>query len=398
MKPMLMRMLGAAWVATALVACEPPPVFPGSDPRQSAETSRIEGEVVVMGRARGDVVLFLFHADRPPPPQGTGRPVSFTLISGEQVFGQAMGDGSRGGPFTAPYGFSLVPAGKYIIRGFIDRRSDFNPWYGVTGEPSADDVGGAAVDPLTLAPRVIEIARGSDGVLRPITDAQVMFSDAQTIPVDRPAFRVTGERVLDVSKPVSVFKLTPETVSSEVLKIDRATFLARYVDDNLDGVPDDANGDGAPDVWPKVVVRKLTDALPPLRDENDVNRDGVVDEQGADYARADGTTDGKADLVVLAAGLVPDTILPALTHEDGSPIMTSVPVPELTLAIRPMALDARDSKAPAPLKTVPPGQYAIILIQSTGQTWRVPNELQPAIAPSAGLPAMESQGFVIEVR
>ncbi|MGA9525558.1 MAG: hypothetical protein WBV82_29135, partial [Myxococcaceae bacterium] len=96
-----------------------------------------------------------------------------------------------------------------------------------------------------------------------------------------------------------------------------------------------------------------------------MNRDGVVDDQGADYARADGTTDGKADLVVLAAGLVPDTIPPALTSPEGSPIMTPVPVPELTLAIRPIALDSRDLKAPMPMKSVPPGRYAIIVIQST---------------------------------
>ncbi len=393
----LMRLFAAAVVTSMLAGCEPPPVFGTSDPRQNRESARIEGEVVVMGRARGDVVVFLFDAARPPPPQGTGRPIAFELISGERVFGQAMGDGSRGGPFTASFGFSLVPEGRYIIRGFIDRQSDFNPWYGVTGEPGADDVGGAAIDALTLAPRVIEITRGVDGALKPVTDAHVMFSDTQTIPVDRPAFKVSGDRVLDLSKPLSLFTLTPETFSSDVLKVERPAFLARYVDDNGDGIPDDANGDGVPDLWPRVVVRKLSDALPPLRDENDQNRDGVVDELGADYARADGTTDGKADLVVLAAGLVPDALVAALTHADGSPILSAVPVPQLTVAIRPMALDARDPNAPMPLKSVPPGRYAIVVIQSTGQTWRVPNELQPDIAQSVGLPSVESQGFVIEV-
>ena len=45
-------------------------------------------------------------------------------------------------------------------------------------------------------------------------------------------------------------------------------------------------------------------------DENDLNRDGVVDAEGVDYARANGGEDGKPDAVVLAAFLVPDTLLP----------------------------------------------------------------------------------------
>ena len=50
------------------------------------------------------------------------------------------------------------------------------------------------------------------------------------------------------------------------------------------------------------------------------------------------------------------------------------------------------------LKSVPPGRYAITLVQFTGQTWRVPNELQPAVADATGLPAFESQAFVFEVK
>jgi len=393
------RLLTAPFVwVSGVPGCKAPPIFATSDPRQSENTARIEGQIVTLGRARGDVVLFLFDADRPPPPEGTGRPVTFTILSGEKVFGDALGDDTRGGPFSAPFAFSLVPEGRYLVKGFIDRQSDFNPWYGVTGEPNAEDVGGAAVDAVTLAPRMIEISRDVAGALKPVTDVHVMFSDAATLPVDRPVFKVTGDRVLDPTNPVTLLKLTPEKVSSDVLTLTRPAFLARYVDANGDGIPDDANGDGIGDLWPKVVVRKLADGVPPLRDENDVDRDGRVDDEGAEYPRADGTTDGKADLVVLAAGLVPDPIIALLTDGEGNPIMSAVPVPELTLAIRPMALDARNPAAPVPLKRIPPGRYGIIVIQSTGQTWRVPNELQPAIAGQVGLPAVESQGFVIEVK
>ena len=130
----------------------------------------------------------------------------------------------------------------------------------------------------------------------------------------------------------------------------------------------------------------------------DTNHDGVIDEQGIDYEHADGTKDGKPDAVVLAAGLRPDTVGSVLMNEDGTPNMGAVPVQKLDLVIRPLALDARDPAHPVPLKSVPKGKYAIIVMQFTGQTWRLPNELQPAFASHAGLPQVESQAYVIEVK
>lgn len=402
-----MRRALALVTAVVFVACDPPPVLPSADERQNSDTARIEGEVVITGAARGNVVLTLFHADRPPPPEGTGRPLAFAFIPAEKVFGGAMDDAEDKGPFTAPYAFTLVPEGRYLIKGFIDRiaclpnlgcrEPDFIPWYGVTGEPNAGDVGGAAVDPFTRTMRVIEVKR-RDGRLVPTTDVNVSFSDSATLPADRPAFRVSGEAVIDPSKPAHLLQLDPEPISDGVMQLTAPTFLIRYVDDDQDGVPDDRNADGVPDFWPRVVVRKLADREPPLLDENDLDRDGVLDAEGPDYERADGTADGAPDLVVLAAGLRPDPLLAALTNEDGTPRMTPVPMEKLELIVRPLALDARDPAAPAPLKSLPKGRYAIVLIQFTGQTWRVPNELQPALAEAAGLPSVETQAFTLEVK
>ncbi|HLM44813.1 MAG TPA: hypothetical protein VK458_13150, partial [Myxococcaceae bacterium] len=74
-----------------------------------------------------------------------------------------------------------------------------------------------------------------------------------------------------------------------------------------------------------------------------------------------------------------------------------VPAAELTVAVRAIAVDARNPAAPEQLRSVPPGRYAVIVIQSTGQVWRVPNELTPGVAEPRGLPALESQAFVVEV-
>jgi hypothetical protein len=95
---------------------------------------------------------------------------------------------------------------------------------------------------------------------------------------------------------------------------------------------------------------------------------------------------------------VPDAFLPALTDEQGNPKMSAVvQTSELTVAVRALAFDARPPRAPEQLRTVPPGRYAVIVMQSTGQVWRVPNELTPAVAEPRGLPALESQAFMLEV-
>jgi len=392
---------GLALTTLLGLACEPPPVVPTADQRQNAHSSRIEGSVLVQGRARGNAVVFLYDADRPPPPQGSGRPVTFTVVPREQLFGAASLDES--GPFVAPFAFSLVPAGRYTVRGFIDadtcatgtqqpcHGADFIPWYDVTAQPNAGDVGGAAVDAATRQPRVIEVAAREDGTLGAVTGVAVSFSDtASTVPLDRPAFRVEGSSRMDLSAGPKLLTLKPEPIQDGVMDVRPPGFLVRYVDDNNDGVPD-LDSAGKPALWPRVVVRKLAEA-PSLADENDVDRNGVLDAQGQDYGQ-----DGQPDLVVLRAGLVTDGLYAALTNPDGSPRMTHIIVPELTLAVLPQAVDARDARAPAPLKTVPSGRYSVTLVQPTGQTWRVPNELTPALAGPLGLPQVESQAFFLEV-
>lgn len=399
---------GLALTSLLGLGCEAPPVVPTADGRQNTHTARIEGSLVVQSRARGNAVVFLYDADRPPPPQGTGRPIAFTIIPAEQLFGPALG-GNLPGPFTAPFTFSLVPAGRYTLRGFIDadtcaaaatpvcHRPDFNPWYGVTSEPNEGDVGGAAVDPSTGAPLTLEVTVDADGHPQALTGVSVSFADSARLPMDRPAFQVVqGDRLMGSSP--KVLRLQRMHLQGNGVDQRPPGFMVSYVDANRDGVPDDANKDGIPDLWPRVVVRKLHDPGPGLLEENDLDRNGVLDVPGTgDYLHADGTQDGKPDLVVLAAGLVPDGPLAALTDDQGNPRMTHAVIPELQVVVRPLALDGSNPAAPAQIREMPKGRYTLVLIQSTGQTWRVPNELDPAIAPGVGLPSDESQAFVLEV-
>ena len=380
---------------TLFAACDAPPVFSGADKRQSGDPNgRIEGEVVVSTASRGKVVLFLYDAARPPPPTGTGRPLTFTVVARDAVFGGAA-DGDVG-PFTAPFAFSLVAPGHYLIRGFVDTNDDFIPWYGVTADVNAGDVGGAAVDPVTHATRVIEVGVDGNGRPVPALNVPVSFSDAAKVPLDRPVFEAAVDGgFVEVSAPVTVVELQSRPIDEGVIHQGTPAFLLRFVDDDNDGAPDDANGDGVPDLWPRVVVRKLAAGEGPLVDENDLDGDGIIDAQGVDYLHADGTQDGKPDLVVLAAGFDPTEYAALLFDAQGRAKQTPTPVTHLKLVIRPLALDATDPRSPAPLSTMPSGDYAITVIQQTGQTWRVPNELAPGLGDAIGLPVVSTQGFVV---
>jgi hypothetical protein len=389
-------------------ACDTPPVVPTKDKQQQMKAARIEGSVVVTGPARGNAVVFLYDAERPPPPQGSGRPVAFTLIPQEELYGSDLANNTTG-PFTAPFIFPLVRPGHYLLRGFIDvdmcRTSappchgpDFIPWYNVTAEPNVGDVAGAAVDLATRVPRVIDVGVTGDEVPVPVLGVTVSFSDTSTVTADRPAFEVLGATPIEATSGPLGVKLRSRPIRDGAVHLNAPVFLVRFVDDNKDGVPDDANRDGAPDLWPRIVVRKLADTGTGFLDENDLDNNGVLDVQGVDYLHEDGTQDTLPDLVVLAAGILPDTLPPGLFDTEGRPIMTAVlPVPELTLGIRPFAVDVRNPASPARLKNLPPGRYGVTVVQYTGQVWRVPNELSPT-SDDVGLPHVDGQGFSFMVR
>lgn len=403
--------LAGLTLSTLLVlGCEPPPVVATSDRQQQTTSARIEGSVVVQGPARGNAVVFLYDVQNPPPPQGSGHPVAFALIPQEELFGSEAGTNSTG-PFTAPFIFPLVKPGKYLLRGFIDTDTcrtgaqpchgpDFIPWYNVTAEPNVGDVGGAAVDLATLVPRIVEVREAEDGTPIPVLGTTVSFSAATaTVPVDRPAFEmVSPPSTIDNGGAPKLFKIRSRPISQGGVNLSSPAFLVRFMDENHDGVPDDANGDGVPELWPRIIVRKLADGGNGITDENDLDNNGELDATGVDYAHASAPADGQPDLVVLAAGFVPDALLPGLYDTEGRPRMDAViPVNELNVAVRPLALDARNPSAPAPLQKMPSGRYAVIVLQSTGQSWRVPNELAPALAGVIGLPSIDSQGQTLQV-
>ena len=148
-------------------------------------------------------------------------------------------------------------------------------------------------------------------------------------------------------------------------------------------------------MWPRVVVRKVQQEGSPLIDENDLDKNGVVDATGEDYEHANGEKDGLPDVVVLAAGFDVSEYAALLVDGMGRVKPTPTALPRLKLVLQPRAFDASTPTAPQLLKAVPIGRYAITVIQQTGQTWRVPNELGLGVP---GLPLVAPQGFVVQVQ
>lgn len=380
------------WCLAFFCSCELPAVFAGADQRQNTEYGRIAGQVIVSTAARGNIILFLYDASRPPPPYGSGRPLSFTLISRQDVFGDALDNDS--GPFTAPYAFSLVPPGHYFVAGFIDVDDDFIPWYGVTAGATEGDVPGAALNPATRAFRKISVDVDDNGQPQAALDIPVSFSETSRLAFDRPTFSIASDAKISLSTQPQRIELAISPIDDGLIHSPKATFLTRLVDDDGDGVADDRNGDGLPDVWPRIVVRKMEDGDNLLLDENDVNQDGLIDDTGTDYAHDPDGLDGIPDAVVIAASIDVSAQQALLLDAQDHPKSTPTPLSSLSLILWPRAFDVSSSASPKPLRVVPRGRYAITIVQQTGQVWRVPNELGIVVP---GLPQIASQSFFLQI-
>ncbi|MBS2029846.1 MAG: hypothetical protein JST54_18235 [Deltaproteobacteria bacterium] len=439
-----MRALPAIALATLLAACSSPPVQTSADRLNTAITTTLSGQVVVAGGARGDAVILLYEAAHPPAPFGTGHPIAFALVPASTLFAGALHDGNAPGPFAASYTFPTVAPGTYLVAAFLDsdacltgpsttcQLSDFDPFYIVTREPNGHDQLGGHVDQNGQLLPVLVPQADPDGHLAAVSGVQVGIG--ATALLDRPTFSVVGDpNQLDAQGNISVSKTEPTFFGLSSLPLNASpvvekqpAFLVRYVDDDHDGKPD-LSPLGVPALWPKIFVRKIADPDPSnvvpavaagLRDENDLDDDGVLDAAGKSYDHlllVDGgapqliKADAAPDLVILPTAyvdqpiadpnlaLVPAQLYAQLALPDGGPDMEAVlPQTTLPVAVLPQAVDA-SGLIPVPLAAIPPGRYAVIVEQFTGQTWRVPNELSPAVAPGVGLTPTGSQAFTFTV-
>jgi len=208
----------AAALAVALAACGHAPLDRNADgghPNHNAPTGRIEGTILYEGpapaldgngRPLGRVVLLLFKAGNPPPPDGFASTAE-TLQSfpASQLFQNATvlpnGRVRASAAFVFP---EVEAAGEYQLRAFVSNREEargFHPLFSVRNQPQRGDVGGGAVvDPATFPATFVRIPVGArtDTPAGPqwrlpeegsVTRGVTVFLGSP-FPEDRPVFRV----------------------------------------------------------------------------------------------------------------------------------------------------------------------------------------------------------------
>lgn len=332
MRAKLLTTLVAAGVASA---CAEPNLN-----EYEAHTGIVTGTILYpRGTARGNVIVFLFREDNPPPPEGTGRPVNFIVVPGQQLFGDVPE--AVAADFAAPYTMPTVQPGRYRVRAFLDADGNFNPTQDLLAQATAGDVGGGHVDLATqeLLPVVVEADR--------IT-AQVTISLGFVFPVERPVFSITSTATYTVPYATPrALELRAHPVQRGPIQLDpaRTAFLLQYVDLDEDGTPDDENGDHLPDLYPTVLLRRRpTPDLP-------------------------GT--------IVVPGIIDPLPWRDALDEEGFALTTRL---QVILPPVSVAIGSDGSRVLSP--EVPPGEYETVLISGTGQTWTVPNVMD-ALLPDA---------------
>ncbi len=182
-------------------------------PNHNAPLGRIEGTLLYEGpvpsldrdgRPLGRVVLLLFRANNPPPPQGLASTAeSVQTLPASQVFTSLIATAGGAVRASVPFVFpNITTAGVYQLRAFYsnrDERTGFHPLYGVRNQPVRGDVGGGAVlDPRAAVPAFINIPvglpNGNGGYALPETGAvtgNVTVFLGAPITEDRPVFQVS---------------------------------------------------------------------------------------------------------------------------------------------------------------------------------------------------------------
>ncbi|MEL6184037.1 MAG: hypothetical protein AAFU79_05375 [Myxococcota bacterium] len=334
------RILVLTMAAAGGYACTDPDVV-SSTPLRAI----ISGSVLVDTRAAGGcgtssvsgaAMLFLFSAEDPGPPLGTGAPVGFVLVPETELFppGAVAGDLVR-----ADYVFPEVEPGPYFVSGFLDVDGDFNPAVPDLSQPSGGDIAGGFVDDEGQLMRL--------DVGGPEALTQVTIRLGQPVLFDRPAFAVSTS---SLAAPLAgAAELRLDAVSLEMPSC--SGFEVAYRARDAEGRPVDADRDGLADLFPRVLLSRPAD-----------DGDGSVLIEGA---------------------LNPLPFTDALA---ASPVTSTTSLPVL---IPPVSARARNDGSLEVQSGAPPGVYTVTVLAPSGQTWSVPNNAQvvfPGLGPEQRQP------------
>ena len=293
----------------------------------------IRGKVFYEGATRGDAILLLFDSRALPPPEGNGAgAIAVARVSEATLFHPAAG--AAAGPFSAPFAFTQVPSQRsYRIRAFIDATHEFVPLFDYTQQPRAGDPAGASGD-IAVAP-----SEAVGGIAIALTE---------TVRYDPPSFELAGGSATldaDMDQPARL-ELRIARLSAQAASFARAHFAVE-LDRDAAGNRRSTFNDGLDDVFPRVFLRQIA----------------AVDAEG------NSTSLPANAAAIVPCRTIPTPVLPALVSlAAGAPPIARESIEVL---VEPLALAADLSSLPR----IPAGKYQVVVVQRSGQTWTVPNQL-----------------------
>jgi hypothetical protein len=310
-------------------------------------TNVLAGTVVINGTDLvADTVILLYTADNPPPPAGTGRPASFATVPAGAFTTDA------GGIASAPWALTEVPDGEWLVTALMDVDGNFQPLISATaGSTCGDWLGAYFTDISTGEVATVPV---SGGVLLDGLTVAV----GREMPTERPAWRFpTASGAAIPTAAFAQFQLTATGVHASIGVGEEPYDLEGPFDGTADcqtafwTYVTDADGDGLSDAhpnanfpsnikdfWPRVYLRNVADPryvseAIPLPAAFGIGLPAV------------NTPTPATTLDVLFSGAA------LRVDEDG----TSELISDTTL--------------------IPKGAWAVTVVQFTGQTWTLPNEL-----------------------
>jgi hypothetical protein len=297
----------------------------GNPQREPSKTAQLSGAIVTSAGARGDAYVFLY-APGEGPPENLSSPRVVTGVSDLEV--------ADGG---ARYLFAGLAPNPYRLWSFLDTNRNFDGKVDVLSQPGAGD----------------RVSGGVELNIQPGAEQQQDVSPSQLVALEPPALHLEGLDGGSLELPDTIggvvsFALVTDSVSR--LDSQRMGFSVSLIDKDRDGNPDDTNGDGVPDVYPQTFLRWLPrpGQTPPADVAGDVLLPLVFDP------------------------------IPFLNSLSNDPEREAI-VDRLNVFLVPQAQVVEKQKGPGQrvvsLPAIPPGDYELLVIQESGQFWRIPNGL-----------------------
>lgn len=346
------------------------------DTGAEAVGNAIHGSVVFAAPDRPDAPVFvaLYAADDPPPPVGTGRPLTFTTVPSADFTGDAAGIQS------APFSLTGLADGDYLVSALMDVDGDFHPLISSNAGSSCGDwLGGHVTDLVTATPGVVSLRSGTR------VDDVAVFVVAENL-LERPAFTFVDDAVSIEDSADWQFVIDASGIQSSLVQLEgpyegapedvlgacETTFMVHIVDADGDGSVDphwlvadwEEPPPGAYAIWPRLYIQYQPPADAPLA-------------PGESYV---------AEVFVF-----PDFLF-------GGEIALSTPTPRNRLTGQfggqvlhrlPDGTEAFVSGA-----EIPAGSWSLTVVAETGQSWTLPNATAGAPSLSADF-APETQGAVL---